>query len=160
MSHKLDELCRVGELAPVPVLMGPRDLSMRRLYWTMDFERWCRTITQLATPSPTKAGLDEQLNQAFADFVAGRPLTGMTKCDPPKGQALWRLKTPDLRLYGWADEAQCLVLVTGELKKVLMLPGPPKDKDLGVSVVAIRKRLGFLQWTYGEIFDVFPKTTG
>lgn len=157
MSRRLDELCRVGQLASVSVQLGPRDQPMRRLYWTADFEQWCRNVIQTNTPSPTKAAIDEQLNQAFADFVAGRPLTGMTKCDPPKGQAIWRLKTPDLRLYGWADGSQCLVLVAGELKRTLALPGPPKDRHLGARVVVIRKELGFERWTYGEIFNVFPK---
>lgn len=160
MSRKLNELCRLGHLARIPVQLGPRDLPMRRLYWTAEFEKWCRTIIQSQGRSRTKATLDEQLNQAFADFVTGRPLTGMTKCDPPKGQAIWRLKTPDLRLYGWADEPQCMVLVAGEFKSTLMLPGPPKDRHLGAIVVAKRKSLGFSQWTYGEIFNVFPKSTG
>lgn len=159
MLRKLDELLRLGVLTKVPVQLGPRDLPMRRLYWNAEFEQWCRTIIQSQGRSVTKAALDEQLNQAFADFVTGRPLTGMTKCEPPRGQAIWRLKTPDLRLYGWADEPQCMVLVAGAFKANLLLPGPPKDRHLGATVVAKRKSLGFSQWTYGEIFDVFPKPT-
>lgn len=132
---------------------------MRRLYWTAGFEQWCRAIILSGTRSTSIAMHDEQLNQAFADFVTGRPLTGMTKCDPPRGQAIWKLKTPDFRLFGWADEPQCMVLVAAELKKILMAPGPPKDRHLGAQVVAERRRLGFAKWTYGEIFNVFPKTS-
>jgi hypothetical protein len=130
---------------------------MRRLFWSEDFEEWCRRQSKLPPLSASRASFGEQINQAFADFIAGRPLTGMTKCDPPRGQALWRLKTPDLRLYEWADEPQCMILVAGELKQTLALPGFPKDRDMGKQVVAARRSMGFDDWKYGEIFDVFPK---
>ena len=93
---------------------------------------------------------------AFADFIVGRPMTGMTKCDPPRGQGVWRLKTPDLRLYGWAPVHQTMVIAAGELKRTLILPGPPKDRDLGKLVVSERKRLGFSDWKFGDVAHVFP----
>ena len=157
MSRRLDELCRIGELAPVPVQLGPRDQTFRRLFWTKEFERWCHTIIADEIKTRSIAAIDEQLNQAFADFVAGRPMTGMTKVDPPRGEGLWKFKTPDLRLYGWADDINCMILVAGEYKRILAAPGPPKDRHLGAIVVGTRKDFCFTEWKYGEIYEVFPK---
>ncbi len=156
MSRRLDELCRIGELAPAPVQLGPRDQTFRRLFWTRGFERWCLKIIADEITTRSIAGVDEQINKAFADFVTGRPMTGMTKVDPPRGQGLWKFKTPDLRLYGWADDINCMIFAAGEYKRVLAAPGPPKDKHLGTEVVKIRKAHSFNEWKYGEIYDVFP----
>lgn len=155
MSQHLSDLVRRGLIEPVPVLMGPRDQRFRRLYWTKDASRWWQSVSEL--PSRSLASLPEQLNQAFADFIVGRPMTGMTKCDPPRGQGIWRLKTPDLRLYGWAPCNNAMVLAAGELKQRLAQPGPPKDRDMGRLVVATRRHLGFKHWMSGEIYDVFPR---
>jgi len=156
MSRHLSDLVRKGLVEPVPVLLGPRDQRFRRLFWTKDAFTWWQTVATL--PSRSLATLPEQLNQAFADFIVGRPMTGMTKCDPPRGQGIWRLKTPDLRLYGWAPEQNTMIIAIGELKQVLAKPGPPKDRDLGRVVVAARRRLGFSNWLVGEIFNVFPRS--
>ena len=160
MSNHLDDLLRCGRISSVPVTLGPRDNIFRRMFWTTECEQWCMEIIGSQPHQPSKFPYDQQLNQAFADFVTGRPLTGMTKCDPPKGQALWRIKTPDLRLYGWAPAQQTLILCCAELKSVLKKPGPPKDKDLGNRVVAQRKDLGLNKPVYGEIYDVFPQRLG
>jgi hypothetical protein len=155
MSQHLSELLRKGLIEPVPVLLGPRDQRFRTLYWTKDASTWWQSVSAL--PSRSLVSLPEQLNQAFADFIVGRPMTGMTKCDPPRGQGVWRLKTPDLRLYGWAPSQGVMIIAAGELKQRLAAPGPPKDRDLGNLVVAARKTLGFSSWTSGEIYHVFPR---
>jgi hypothetical protein len=127
----------------------------RRLFWTTDFEQWSREICK-AAQARSVLTLPEQFNVAFADFIAGRPLTsGLARCDPPKGGGIWRLKTPDLRLYGWADAPHCMVLAVGELVSVLKAPGPPKDRDIGRLAVNVRKQLG-LDCIYGERYDIFP----
>jgi hypothetical protein len=155
MSQHLSELVSNGLIEPVPVLLGPRDQSFRRLFWTKDACKWWHSVSAL--PSRSLASLPEQLNQAFADFIVGRPMTGMTKCDPPRGQGIWRLKSPDLRLYGWAPSQNAMIVAAGELKQRLAQPGPPKDRDMGKLVVNARKRLGFADWITGEIYNVFPR---
>lgn len=156
MSRLLDQRLKLGQLVRPAVLLGPRDQCLRRLYATEGFVKWCQTVT-LQAESRTLLSIPEQLNQAFADYVSGRPLTsGITRCDPPRGQGIWRLKTPDLRLYGWAHEPQCLILAKGELKTVLLMPGPPKDKHLGQDVVRIRRQLKFSEWKVGVLSVVFP----
>jgi hypothetical protein len=155
MSRRLDSLVVEGRLSPVAVILGPRDQVNRRLYWTTDFEQWCKQIC--AYPDThSLASIPEQLNIAFADFITGRPLSsGLARCDPPKGQGLWRLKTPDLRLYGWADAAQCMILAVGERKQVIAAPGYPKDRDLGRQAADIRTKLQ-LECVYGERYTIFP----
>jgi hypothetical protein len=155
MSHRLDKLIKEGRLSSVTVILGPRDQVNRRLYWTMEFEQWCRQIgANCGTRS--HVSIPEQLNIAFADFVSGRPLSsGLARCDPPKGQGLWRLKTPDLRLYGWADSAHCMILAIGEFKRVIQAPGFPKDRDLGRLAADARTKLQ-LECVYGERYQIFP----
>lgn len=155
MSPRLSKLVSEGLIGPVAVRLGPRDMPNRQLLWTRAFESWSRgaCLSDLRSSSATIA---EQLNTAFADFVSGRPLTsGLARCDPPKGEGLWRLKTPDLRLYGWADDVQCMVLAVGEFVSVVKAPGPPRDRDLGRATVSERRRLQ-LGFKYGERFDIFP----
>jgi hypothetical protein len=155
MLRPLHELLRQGLLLPAKVILGPRDQVNRRLFWTAEFDEWCTQICR-EPQTRTLASIPEQLNVAFADFVSGRPLTsGLARCDPPRGEGIWRLKTPDLRLYGWADEAHCMVLAHGERKSVINAPGPPKDKDMGRLVVRCRKDLR-LRYAIGERYDIFP----
>jgi hypothetical protein len=156
MSRRLDELIKEGRLSSVAVILGPRDQINRRLYWTTEFEQWCRQISDAAPPTRALIDVPTQINNVFAEFVTGRPMTsGLAKCDPPRGQGLWRLKTPDLRLYGWADESQCMVLVAGELKARLKVAGYPTDTDMGRKTVKIRNALK-LNCVYGERYDLFP----
>lgn len=155
MSRTLSDLQRLVLIEPVPVMLGPRDQRFRRLYWTKEFHQWWVTVEHL--PSRSIVGMTDQLNQAFADFISGRPMTGMARCDPPTGEGVWKIKTPDLRLFGWAPEKQVLVLAAGELKRVLRLPGPPRDKDLGKTVVQRRRKLGVTIWVNGDLPNVFRR---
>lgn len=155
MSPRLSQLLKEGRINPVSVSLGPRDQKHRQLFWTSEFEAWCRQTAE-RTDARGLVSFGGQLNIAFADFVSGRPLTsGLARCDPPKGEGIWRLKTPDLRLYGWADDLQCMVLCLGELKRVIAAPGPPKDRDLGKQAATVRKGLK-LEWKPGERYQVFP----
>jgi hypothetical protein len=137
------------------VILGPRDQRNRRLFWTKRFEKWCRDICQ-SPGTRSLVSIPEQLNIAFAEFISGRPLSsGLARCDPPTGEGIWRLKTPDLRLYGWADEPHCMILTVGEFKSVIAAPGAPKDRHLGQQAVEERRelKLGFIS---GERFEIFP----
>lgn len=159
MSPRLNQLLESGVIARVPIKLGPRDQAQRMLFWTNEFEQWARQ-TAADIKSRSLVTIPEQLNLAFAEFVSGRPLSsGLAKCDPPKGEGIWRLKTPDLRLYGWADSPQCMVLALGEQKKIIAALGPPKDRDLGRAAVKERKRLG-LSCVIGERHEIFPAIGG
>jgi hypothetical protein len=131
MSRRLNELIKEGRISPVSVILGPRDQRNRRLFWTSEFEKWARYISD-SHRSKTIASTGEQLNIMFADFITGRPLTGgLARCDPPKGEGIWRLKTPDFRLYGWALEKHTMILAYGEFKSVLRKPGPLATRTTG-----------------------------
>jgi hypothetical protein len=155
MSPRLSQLISEGQLGPVAVGLGPRDQRNRQLFWTMDFESWSRNVAE-QNGARGIATIGEQLNTSFADFVSGRPMTsGMARCDPPRAGGIWRLKTPDLRLYGWFDDSQCMVLAIGEFARIIKAPGPPKDRDLGKLALEVRKKLK-LGCKYGEAFDLYP----
>lgn len=158
MSRSLSDLETAKLIEHVPVLLGPREQRFRRLLWSREVSEWWESVKGLSSSS--LATLPEQLNQAFAEFIAGRPMTGMTKCDPPKGQGIWRLKTPDMRLYGWAPASQTLVLLAAELKRNLVKPGPPKDRDLGVLVVQRRRAFRCETVIFGDVSSVFPRASG
>jgi hypothetical protein len=155
MSPELSRLLSTGRIKPVAVRLGPRDQRQRQLFWTTEFETWSRLVAG-QNGARGVATFAEQLNTAFADFISGRPLTsGLARCDPPKGEAIWRLKTPDLRLYGWADDFQCMVLACGELVKIIKAPGSPRDRDLGKNALGARRKLK-LGCVYGERYEIFP----
>lgn len=156
MSPRLSKCLQTGGVQEVPVNLGPRDQRNRLLYCTGEFDAWLWNLIANSHTTRGTLSIPEQLNSVFADFVSGRPLTsGITRCDPPKGEGIWRLKTPDLRLYGWADAPQCMVLAIGERKSVLKAPGFPRDKDLGKAVVAVRRKLG-LSHVIGQQYEIFP----
>lgn len=155
MSRSLSELLARRLIERVPVLLGPRDQQYRQLFWTKEVSRWLDDYSDL--PTRSLVSLPLQANQAFADFISGRPMTGMTKCDPPAGEGVWKLKTPDLRIFGWAFDINAMILGGIELKRTLLAPGPPKDKHVGKAVVLVRRRLLFDGFITGEIFSVFPK---
>jgi hypothetical protein len=155
MSRHLSQLIADGMISAVPVILGPREQRNRRLYWTQEFKIWHDEVCE-SGQTRSLLTIPEQLNGAFATFIEGRPLSnGLARCDPPKGEGIWRLKTPDLRLYGWADEAQAMALSHGEFKSVLAAPGYPKDRHIGKLAADVRHSLG-LECIYGERFDIFP----
>lgn len=156
MSRKLDELLSAGRLSPVSVILGPRDQVNRRLYWTTELKQCCEKICRSSPVTRALIDIPSQINLAFADFISGRPLSsGLVKCDPPRGAALWRLKTPDIRLYGWAHEEQCLILSQIQMKSILLAPGSPTDTDMGRKTVKDRLNLQ-LEPLYGERYKLFP----
>lgn len=155
MSPHLSRLLNKGRIAPVAVILGPRDQRNRQLFWTPEFQIWCREIA-LRNDARGMLSYGAQLNLAFSEFVSGRPMSsGLARCDPPTGEGIWRIKTTDLRLYGWADDLHCMVLAVGELKRTIMKPGPPKDRHLGVQAVEARRQLN-LDWKRGERYEIFP----
>jgi len=84
-------------------------------------------------------------------------MTGMTKCDPPKGGGVWKLHTPDLRLFGWPPTQNALILAAGEFKRALKGRGSPTYVELGKQVVNKRKQLRLGEALYGEIYSIFPR---
>ena len=157
MSRTLHAAVLSGALSAVPVILGPRDQKNRLLYWTPELEAWCRQITATVR-SRSLLSLSEQINLVFAEFISGRPMTsGLARCDPPKGEGIWRLKTTDVRLYGWAPARHTMILAAGELKTVLVAPGPPRDRDVGRRAVKVRSTFG-LPFINGERYDLFPAT--
>lgn len=155
MSPQLNRLIQQGRVSAVGVILGPRDQPNRLLYWTKEFEEWCAQASKKPN-SRSLLSIGDQLNLIFAEFIGGRALSsGLARCDPPKGEGIWRLKTTDLRLYGWADAKQTMVLSIGEFKSIVSAPGFPKDRDLGRLAVRNRKELG-LEYIHGERYDLFP----
>ena len=159
MSPDLISALRARIIEHVPVELGPRDDHVRSLYWVPGVRRWCEEVDS-HTQRPAAAAMlapSAELNQAFADFVAGKPLTGgFTRCSPPAGEGVWKLHTPHMRLFGCCIEPQSLVLTRCEWAHIIKGDGPPSYNELARAVVADRKLLGFNDCHVGDIRSAFP----
>lgn len=152
----LDALAR-KQLEAIPVVLGPRDQRNRSVFWTVGLRNACEDLIGGTVRHRSILSYAEQLNQMVVDFVSGRPLAGgLTRCDPPKGEGIWKIHTPDLRLFGWCDCPQVLVLAEVELKANLARPGSPTYPELARRAAATRRRLGFGDWHVGDIRTAFP----
>ena len=139
------------------MVLGPRDLPLRALYWTPGVSSWCQQLVQSGEVASGMLSYELQLNQAFADFVSGRPLaSGLTRTEPPRNGGIWKLHTPNIRLFGWCVEPQTLVLAACEKASVLKAAGKPRYKDLAVHATVERRRLNFKDWHIGDIRSAFP----
>jgi hypothetical protein len=157
MSPDLIKALRDCTLQLVPVVLGPRDEQKRLLYWAPTVRRWCENANSVQHSDNSMLSINEELNQAFADFVSGRPLAGgFTRCEPPTGEGVWKLHTARIRLFGWCVEPQCMVLTHAEWAGTLKAPGPPTYLGLAQEVVRYRKSLGFRDYYNGDIRSAFP----
>jgi hypothetical protein len=157
MSPDLIRALRDCTLQLVPVVLGPRDEPKRSLYWTPSVKRWCENADGSQHADDSMLAPKEELNQAFADFVSGRPLAGgFTRCDPPAGQGIWKLHTNRIRLFGWCVEPQCMVITHVEWAGVLKAHGKPTYRELAQEVVKQRRLLGFRDYHNGDIRSAFP----
>ena len=139
------------------MLLGPRDRPLRSVYWTLKVEGWSHALLNSGLQTAGDLSFGEQINVAFADFIAGRPLTsGVTRCDPPAGEGIWKLHTPDIRYFGVCIAPQNLVLLEAELKRNLVAGSVLTTKKMASRAVQHRKILGIKDWHNGDIRSAFP----
>lgn len=157
MLTSLSLLVKEGRISAVPVHLGPRDKFVRSIFWTNELASWCNELASSQEKPSGILSFGEQINLAFADFIAGRPLaSGVTRCDPPTGEGIWKLHTPDIRFFGWCDQPQTLVIVNAELKRRLVSEYGLTTKKMAMRAVAIRRSLGIKAWQSGDIRTAFP----
>src|SRR5262245_2767873 len=113
----IEELVDAGAISKIEVEMTYREQPQRLLYGTPDFIAWLRELLSGAEP-PTRLGeatAAEQVDQLFHAFVAGAPLIHMRQFRYIRAEknAVWELKTPDTRIFGWFMKRDCFVCVFG-----------------------------------------------
>jgi hypothetical protein len=154
MSINLHLLLEAGKLVQVRVALGPRRQPLRRILVTREFGEWSSSLSVERSPRAIVSERDE-LASAFSDFIGRAKLGGtITEVSPPKGEGLFKIKTPQLRLFGWAANPQTLVLAVGARKQDIV-DRIESQRSCGARVVALRRSLGIQDWQKGPWYEVF-----
>jgi hypothetical protein len=111
------DLVDSGSIVRIEVELAPRDQPLRLLYGTPQFIEWLKEILDGSWPvrllgSTTPA---EQIDDLFHSFLSGQPLifTRQFRVIRIEDNAVWELKTPDIRIFGWFAAKNCFVAVFG-----------------------------------------------
>jgi hypothetical protein len=133
-----------GAIVKIDVELAPRDQPLRLLYGTPPFVEWLREVLGGAGP----AGLlgvtspAEQIDDLFHSFLSGEHLvfTRQFRVVRAEENAVWELKTPDIRIFGWFMAKDCFVAVFGNWADIA------KDHDLyrgyRIAIRRLRRELG------------------
>jgi hypothetical protein len=116
--NALAKLVEAGEIIPIDVELAPREQNLRLLYGSPGFITWLGERLDLKEASPLLADLTpkEQLDLLFYEFLSGKPMVYAKHYRVIKFEsaAVWELKTPDLRVFGWFAMKDCFVAVFGD----------------------------------------------
>lgn len=151
----LGEWLEASGLISIKIRLKPPDQTWRSLYATTEVMEWLNERANKREASSIGADLSipEQLHVLFRRFILGQPL-GFEKqfhavC--PGELAIWELKTPDVRIFGWFLRLDHFVAVRADFKDRIkdhgLLPGYRDE------VARVRKELGgdeFCVWETGE----------
>ena len=107
-----------GAIRRIDVELSPRAQPCRLLYGVPGFIAWLqeRTRTNERSPMGLELSPSQQLDNLFHDFVSGEPLafSRQFRFIRAEEDAIWELKTPDLRVFGWFLKRDCFLAVFGD----------------------------------------------
>jgi hypothetical protein len=140
----IPDLVESGAIIKIDVDLAPCDQPLRLLYGTPQFVGWLREVLDGAQPSRrlVQASAAEQLDDLFHSFLRGDRLvfTRQFRVIRAEENAVWELKTPDLRIFGWFMAKDCFVAVFGNWADTI------KDHDLyrgyRIAIRRLRRELG------------------
>jgi hypothetical protein len=140
----IPDLVESGAIIKIDVGLAHRDQPLRLLYGTPQFVAWLRELLNGAQPSRPlgQASAAEQLDDLFHSFLRGDRLvfTRQFRAIRAEENAVWELKTPDLRIFGWFMAKDCFVAVFGNWADTI------KDHDLyrgyRIAIRRLRRELG------------------
>jgi hypothetical protein len=133
-----------GAISKIEVELASRDQPARLLYGTPGFIQWLNELPAVSPPQ-RHSGLAtpaEQIDDLFHAFLSGKPLifTRQFRVVRAEDNAVWELKTPDLRVFGWFMRKDCFVAVFGNWTDTI------KDHDLyrgyRIAIRRLRRELG------------------
>ncbi|NLS00782.1 hypothetical protein HGP17_28470 [Rhizobium sp. P38BS-XIX] len=139
-----DSLVASEAIVKVEIQLGRKESSKRLLFATPSFVNWLNERVSKDEPSSLGAVLSpvEQLDFLFYTFVSGKPLihSKQFRAIRVERNAVWELKTVDLRIFGWFPMRDCFVAVFGDWADHV------KDHDLyrgyRLEVRRLRRELG------------------
>jgi hypothetical protein len=114
----IEQLVSTGAISRIEAEMDCRQQPMRLLYGTPGFIGWLNKILKGAEPSIRlgEATPAEQVDQIFHQFLSGMPLvySKQFRFIRAEKNAVWELKTTDIRIFGWFLKKDCFVGVFGD----------------------------------------------
>ncbi|MBB3401761.1 hypothetical protein FHT84_001993 [Rhizobium sp. BK289] len=139
-----DSLVASEAIVKVEIQLSGGQLPKRLLFATPGFAEWLSERVARNEPSSLGAVLTpiEQLDFLFYTFVSGKPLIHCRQFRAIRNErnAVWELKTVDLRIFGWFAMRDCFVAVFGDWADHV------KDHDLyrgyRLEVRRLRRELG------------------
>jgi hypothetical protein len=140
----IEDLLRQGAIRRIEVDLGAGAQPARLLYGTPNFIEWLENLLGGAEPEQRlgEATPAEQVDALFYAYISGRPLVYVRQFRMIRVEqsAVWELKTPDVRIFGWFLRKDCFVAVFGDWTDHV------KDHNLykgyRTSVRRIRRELG------------------
>lgn len=128
----------------IEVALAPHEQPLRLLYGTPQFTRWLQEVADGAA-SPRLLGhlsAAEQIDDLLYSFLSGAPLlfNRQFRAVRVEDNAVWELKTPDVRIFGWFMAKDCFLAVFGNWTDII------KDHDLyrgyRIAIRRLRRELG------------------
>lgn len=140
----IDGLLREKTISRIDVELGIGEQPVRLLYGTPGFIDWLTSLLQGAEPQQRLGDSTpaEQVDELFYAFLSGRPLLYVRQFKVIRAEknAVWELKTPDTRIFGWFLQKDCFVGVFGDWADRV------KDHDLyrgyRIAIRRMRRELG------------------
>jgi hypothetical protein len=140
----IDGLIRSGAFARIEIELAVGEQPVRLIFGTPDFIDWLRTLLEGAEPEHRLGDTTpaEQVDQLFHAFISGKPLNHLRQFRFIRAEknAVWELKTPDVRIFGWFLQRDCFVGVFGDWADRV------KDHDLyrgyRIAIRRVRRELG------------------
>jgi hypothetical protein len=140
----ITDLVDSGAIVKIDVELAPRDQPLRLLYGTPQFIEWLQGLLRGDEPSQRlgQTSPAEQVDDLFHSFLSGEPLifTRQFRVVRAEENAVWELKTPDIRIFGWFMARDCFVAVFGNWADTV------KDHDLyrgyRIAIRRLRRELG------------------
>jgi hypothetical protein len=124
----ITDLVDNGAIVKIDVELAPHDQPLRLLYGTPQFIAWLQGILDGAKPALLlgHSSPAEQIDDLFHSFLSGEHLvfTRQFRVVRAEENAVWELKTPDIRIFGWFMAKDCFVAVFGNWTDII------KEHDL------------------------------
>ena len=140
----IELLIETNAISKIEVQLGARDQPMRLLYGTPEFIDWLNVLLGGAEPENRLGETTpaEQIDDLFYSYIKGMPLDYVRQFRVIRAEknAVWELKTADMRIFGWFMMKDCFVGVFGNWANHV------KDHDLyrgyRIAIRRLRRRLG------------------
>jgi hypothetical protein len=140
----IPDLLESGAIVKIEVELGPVEQPLRLLYGTPQFIDWLQSILDGAEPPSPLSHMSaaEQIDDLFHSFLSGAPMifNRQFRTIRAEDHAVWELKTPDIRIFGWFLAKDCFVAAFGNWADII------KDHDLyrgyRIAIRRLRRELG------------------